>query len=287
MYKIKNDNYFYIVVIICIIFISSCSKGKEDMTTKLGPYTRISDVPNEVWEKLSLKKIYFGHQSVGNNIIDGIKDVMKTNPNVKLNIVETTDLSQVKSGCFAHSKVGKNLDPISKINDFVNINENGIGNSADIAFFKFCYVDISEETDLVDIYKKYKKEMRSLAEKYSKTRFVHVTVPLNSKPKEPDSLFNKIKNFIKTVIGKGSNNNAAAKFEYNEMLRKEYTKEGELFDLALSESINRNGVKSTVIKGNEQLQFLTPEFTNDGGHLNETGRIKVAEDFLIFIVNAL
>ncbi len=40
----------------------------------------IKGVPAETWQKLSQKKIYFGHQSVGNNIIDGIKDIMKENP---------------------------------------------------------------------------------------------------------------------------------------------------------------------------------------------------------------
>jgi len=36
----------------------------------------------EILEKLSQKKIYFGHQSVGFNIIDGIKDIMKENPQI-------------------------------------------------------------------------------------------------------------------------------------------------------------------------------------------------------------
>ena len=40
----------------------------------------IKDVPAEKWQELSQKKIYFGHQSLGNNIITGIQDLMKEYP---------------------------------------------------------------------------------------------------------------------------------------------------------------------------------------------------------------
>ncbi|BBO88550.1 hypothetical protein [Desulfosarcina ovata] len=78
----------------------------------------MKDIPDASWEKLSQKKIYFGHQSVGYNIIDGIKDLMKENPKIKLNIVETKDVNGIKGGFLAHSTVGKNTDPKSKIDDF-------------------------------------------------------------------------------------------------------------------------------------------------------------------------
>ena len=62
-----------------------------------------SSIHKIAWEKLSKKKIYFGHQSVGFNIFDGINMLMKDNPNIKLNIIETKNLSDDKEGIFAHS----------------------------------------------------------------------------------------------------------------------------------------------------------------------------------------
>ena len=43
-------------------------------------FPSIKDVPAEKWKRLSQKKIYFGHQSVGNNIINGIEDLMREYP---------------------------------------------------------------------------------------------------------------------------------------------------------------------------------------------------------------
>ena len=55
----------------------------------------IDDIPREHWAQLAQKKIFFGHRSVGYNIIDGIKDIMAERPYIKLNIVETSDPAQV------------------------------------------------------------------------------------------------------------------------------------------------------------------------------------------------
>ena len=60
------------------------------MSEKNISYDTIKDVPASIWEKLSQKKIYFGHQSVGFNIMDGVQDLMKEHPAIKLNIVETS-----------------------------------------------------------------------------------------------------------------------------------------------------------------------------------------------------
>ena len=97
-------------------------------------FPSIKDVPVENWEKLSQKKIYFGHQSVGNNIMDGVKDLMTEYPQINLKIVETSDQADFKLGIFAHSKVGKNMDPISKISGFESYMKNGLGGRADKAF---------------------------------------------------------------------------------------------------------------------------------------------------------
>lgn len=271
-------------MMIFVIFIA-CSKGKDDMKNHKASYKILTEVPNEDWNKLNGKRIYFGHQSVGFNIVDGIRDVMKNNPQIKINIIETSDLSTVNRGCFAHSLVGENVIPESKINEFEKFIENGIGNTADISGFKFCFVDIHTGTDIDKLFNLYKERMDYLSNKYPKLRIIHMTVPLTSNPVGIKGMIKKVKDILKLIMGKDNMYENKIKFEYNEKIRKAYGNTGRLFDLALSESTYKNGKQYYVKSGNKNIQSLIPEYTDDGGHLNYEGRYKVAEDFLLFLVN--
>ena len=114
-----------------LVFFIACNGG--EMTEKSTQFPKIKDVPESAWQKLAQKKIYFGHQSVGFNIMDGIRDLMKENPQIKLNIVEGHDPAMFNQPVFAHSRVGENTKPITKITEFQQFIENGIGAKADIA----------------------------------------------------------------------------------------------------------------------------------------------------------
>ena len=81
---------------------------------------------------------------------------------IKLNIVETIDPSEFNAPIFAHSRVGKNVDPKSKIDAFIGYMTQGIGDRADIAFFKLCYVDIEKGTDVAGLFKYYKEKIKYL-----------------------------------------------------------------------------------------------------------------------------
>ncbi len=74
-------------------------------------FDSIKDVPDAVWQKLSTKKIYFAHQSVGFNIMEGIQDVMVEHPEIKLNIVETADQSDFKAGLDSPFQGGQKRRP--------------------------------------------------------------------------------------------------------------------------------------------------------------------------------
>jgi len=41
----------------------------------------------------------------------------------------------------------------------------------------------------------------------------------------------------------------------------------------------------TFRKEGKKYYSMTPTYTDDGGHLNERGRKKVAEQFLLFMIN--
>ena len=143
----------------------------------------IDDVSMEDWAKLAKKKIFFGHQSVGYNIIEGIKDIISERDQIKLNIVETHDSAEFDNPIFAHARVGRNTDPVSKINGFRNIIDAGVGDKVDIAFFKFCYIDVMRDSDTQKIFDNYRNTIEDFKARYPETKFLHMTIPVCSTPK--------------------------------------------------------------------------------------------------------
>ena len=280
---LNNKSLF--VIMILLAFLINCNGGKMPEKTTHSP--SIKDVPDSAWQRLAQKKIYFGHQSVGFNIIDGIKDVMKENPQIMLNIVEITDPSESNVPIFAHSRVGKNRDPRSKIDAFATFMERGIGEKSDMAFFKFCYVDVTARTDIDKVFNEYKNKMAHLDRKFPEMIFIHATVPLTYKPTGIEGWKRKGKDFIKKIIGRpvrGYEDNIKRN-QFNEKLRKEYGGKAPIFDLSTIESTFPDGTRSLFTKDGSTYYSLVPDYTHDGGHLNEKGRIIVAEQLLILLAN--
>ncbi len=249
------------------------------MTQEINKLPKIEDVPASAWEKLSQKKIYFGHQSVGFNIVDGIKDVMKEHPEIHLNIVESSDAADLKVGTFEHSRVGKNLHPKSKVAEFVKFLEKGICNKADFAAMKFCYVDIRANTDVNEVLKAYNDEISRVEKECPSTKIIHFTVPLTVTR-------TTWKTWIKKLIGKKEiweYDDNIKRNEYNQLLIRTYGGKEPVFDLAKVESTYPDGRRCTFTKDGKTYYSLVPEYTTDGGHLNELGRKIVAEQLLIFL----
>lgn len=248
------------------------------MVAKAADIVSIKDVSPSAWKMLSTKRIFFGHQSVGFNIIEGIRDVMKDNPQIVLRIVETTDPVDFRNGVFAHSRIGTNGDPKSKIMACAGFMKKGIGARAEIAFLKFCYVDFLPETDIREVFQDYKRVLAGLKAAFPKTRFVHFTVPLTS-------LQTGWKAWIKRIIGKrpGGCAENEVRERFNDMLRKEYDGREPVFDLARIESTLPDGRQCSYGKEGRVCPGLASEYTDDGGHLNAIGRRIVAERLLLFL----
>ena len=260
-----------------LIMVISVIQTRTDSTKVILP--SIDDVPREHWIKLAGKKIFFGHQSVGYNIIDGITDVLNERDYIKLNIIEAREPSAFDQPVFAHSQVGMNTKPFSKIERFVEIMDSGVGNNVDIAFFKFCYVDIMRDSNPEEIFNGYSAALEGLKNRYPNTKFLHVTVPIRSVPKGAKRY---LKQALKLLIGSpGFFEDNIMRGHYNNLLNGSYSKTGLFFDLALIESVNSNGFKCYALKGTEKVSVMAPEYTEDGGHLNGLGRKKAAEQLLM------
>jgi hypothetical protein len=244
-------------------------------------FPSIDDIPKEYWTKLASKKIFFGHQSVGYNIIDGIKDIINERDYIKLNVVETCQAAAFDQPVFAHSQVGMNTKPFSKIKSFNQVMDSGVGSNVDIAFFKFCYVDITRDSDPSKIFDGYSAALKELKDSHPGTTFLHVTVPIRSAPK---GITRNLKQSVKSIIGKpGFLEDNLMRRSYNELMRKAYAETAVFFDLALVESVNADSYKCHVLKGAQKVCVTAPEYTEDGGHLNSLGRKKAAEQLLIIL----
>jgi len=241
----------------------------------------LSDVPQGSWARLAQSRIFFGHQSVGYNIVDGVADVMNEHIGIDLKVAETYEPQSFAGPVFAHARVGRNTEPLSKIKAFREILDSGAGDSINIAFFKFCYVDIVRDSDPQEIFDSYAATLEELKNQYPQTTFLHVTAPIRSLPK---GAAGGLKQSFKSLVGKpGALDDNAVRERYNKLLTDAYGATEPIFDLAQAESVNLSGSMCHAGKGPHKVCVMAPEYTDDGGHLGVLGRKRVAEQLLIIL----
>jgi hypothetical protein len=239
-------------------------------------YARLDELAPDRWAALAGRRIFFGHKSVGYNIVEGMAEVMAERPAIKLNVRETSRPEDLAGPVFAHAQVGSNKDPFSKIRGFEQAMGAGLGLSVDIAFFKFCFVDIDHTTDLDAVFRDYADSLARLRAAYPEVEFVTVTVPLISRPVG-------LKARLKKLLGRLPYDEAdnIKRNVYNDMLRQRV--QGPLFDLAAIESRIDGDRKATFEKDGVRYDLLRKAYTTDGGHLNAAGRQIVAIELLRFL----
>jgi len=254
-----------------------CGEGKMEKARVKG--NSVTSIPVSTWEKLSSMRIYFGHQSVGYNIVQGIQDLMADNPEIRLNLMDIKDGKPPEGGgVFGHGTIGKNQQPETKLEDFRKRLDEGPNRRIDMAMLKFCYVDVVDGTDVDILFNKYKTRMDEIKASNPGILIIHSTIPLIT-----DSP--SIKNAIKRLLGRGESScgENKKKNEYNELLLKEYGGKEPVFDIARIESTRPDGTRITCTKDGKMFFCLDPDFTYDGGHLNAKGRKVVAAHLLTLL----
>lgn len=245
------------------------------MTPNPSNIARLSD---EALEKLSNSRIYFAHQSVGYNILDGLQDHLREDQRLKIKILETTDATQLRGGVLVHTRVGKNGDPVLKIHEFENMVEHGLGNNADFAILKFCYIDFDGTTDIEGLFARYRQTLEKLKTMYPATTFIHLTVPLCVRAKGAKIWARDILGYLSYGDAENVKRNL-----YNDKVRREYQGKEPLFDLAAAESTYPDGKREGFTKEGMRYYSLIPGYSSDEGHLNETGRKIVAARLIEYL----
>lgn len=227
---------------------------------------------------LAHKRIYFGHQSVGANILDGVQDLCRADPSLRLKLVESSDPAAYTTPVLGHSRLGRNHDPRSKIDAFAEILGAGLGARLDIALFKFCYVDVNEDSDNSTLFEYYRKVMAQLAVACPHTLLVHVTVPVTTVP----GLLPRLVGRLLRRHNRAAHDNLA-RAHYNRLLTQTYAGKEPLFDLAAVESTTPAGrVHRFSLRGNE-FRALVPSYSSDGRHLSGLGRRVVANALIQYL----
>jgi hypothetical protein len=253
-----------ILFFISIIFIVSCGDSNKIEEFKM------SDNLLQNIKTVAKSRIFFGHQSVGGNILDGLKKIDNEN---KINLITKDNMDNLPESFFMHFKIGENEKPKTKCDDFVGIIDS-IHNNIDYAFMKICYIDINRNSDVEALFEYYKSNMDTLIKKYPEVTFLHLTSPLRFNAKGFGV-------WIRELLGRPNNSKLdnVKRNEYNDLL-KSYYPEDTIFDLAAAQSTYPNGKKEYFTMDGEKYYSLIEEYTNDGGHLTELGSKVVAQELI-------
>jgi len=221
---------------------------------------------------LATKRIYFAHQSVGANILQGVAELAQ-GAGVPLRIVQSPRAADVPAAAFGHFFVPENGAPLEKLANF----EKALGTGAgiDLALIKFCYVDIDGTTDASALFARYQATIAELRTQNPHTVFVHVTLPLTTVQSGPKAL-------AKRLLGRapyGTIENVRRE-QYNALLRRAYAGREPLFDLARLESHAPDGTAVSVAWDGSTAPAMASAYTDDGGHLNARGRDVAARELV-------
>jgi hypothetical protein len=224
-----------------------------------------SDITADDLAKVSRTRVFFGHQSVGMNVLAGIPGVYAAHGVAAPPIEHDGTRPGMDAGSVTHAFIGENEKPFLKIGDFDAKLRSGIGEQVDVAMMKLCYIDIMSNTDITALLARYRETIAALERDFPKVTFVHATVPLMT---ELGSL-SKLKSRL-TGSDRGGPAENAARERLNALIRRAYTG-GHLFDLAAIESTAPDGSRATGTYRGQLYYRLYGGYASDSGHLNGDG----------------
>ncbi len=220
---------------------------------------------------LAGQRILFGHQSVGDNLLAGVRAL---DPAGLLMPGGQAALWPSGATGISHFYAGENTDPLKKIAAFEAALRPGQP-PVDVAALKLCYVDIHAQTDIDAVFTAYQQAVEQLRAQRPNLRLVHITVPLTT-------VQTGWKATVKKWLGRPpygwlENQRREA---YNDRLRRTYGASGRVFDLARVEATRPDGQLHTPIWNGQPVAALYPAYTNDGEHLNPLGQQHAARAWL-------
>jgi hypothetical protein len=225
-------------------------------------------------------RVFFGHQSVGMNVLGGVASVYAGHDISPPTIEQDASQAGPDGGFVRHAFIGENGNPVLKIKDFDARMRSGVGGEVDVAMMKLCYVDIADDTDVGTLFAAYRETLASLERDFPGVIFVRVTVPLMTEQR----LLSTLKSKLTGTTGTGPAANVARE-RLNALIRQEYA-DRHLFDLAGVESTTPDGGRAVGTYQAQRYFRLYDGYASDSGHLNDTGARVAASAWLKTVAQA-
>lgn len=255
----------------CAIVVTTAACGDRPTQPGAPSMHDLNRITTEQWQTLAQRTVYFGHQSVGANILDGVREVTAQNAQIPIRIV--SGQRTPAPGVLNEFPIGRNEDPDSKNVGFVTATQGALG-PRPVLMLKYCYVDVDEETDVQALFERYRETAATLRAQHPDAQIVHFTLPLATEP-------SKLRYLMNTVRGIPTTRDAnARRDEYNRLLRSAFASREPVFDLAALESTRADGTLEYGVFDGRQVPALAPEWSSDGAHLNAAGARRIAEQLL-------
>jgi hypothetical protein len=250
------------------------------MTQQQVAIPSLRDVTDEQWRRLAQRRVFFGHQSVGEDILAGVAEVLREHPAIGLRVVETDDPARMREPGLYHARIGKNYHPRTKLERFRELVPAAMADGG-VALLKYCYVDVNGKTDPGALFEEYRREVDALRAAHPRLTIVHVTLPL-----ETDwGTYFHWKRVIRNQLTTHRELNRL-RLAFNERMRAAYGGREPVFDLAHLQSVGPDGTVQAVRYRFRKVPVLARAWTHDGGHLNEPGRRRIAEAFLVTLAQS-
>ena len=219
-------------------------------------------------------RVFFGHQSVGANILAGIEALCADSSLPRIAVVPADGKLAGMRSYLAQQAIGQNGQPKTKCDAFAAAVESLASDSLQLALMKFCFTDFGPGTDVDGLFAYYTATIARVQSEFPKLKIVHVTAPLLSQSPGWKRAANWIlgrESSYKTYDTKIS--------RFNRLLASEYGHTS-LFDLAQIESTFPDGSRCTIPGTTPDVYALVSDYSTDGGHLDDVGRKLAAVEFL-------
>lgn len=214
-------------------------------------------IPAEALEKARDLRVLFGHQSVGFDVIRGLRLLGEESPDRYRLPIQSRVQAQwfVRNAGLGEFFVGRNGDAQGKVDDFDRAVRGGMGERVDVAMMKLCYADMVERSDPAQVFEHWRQAFEKLEVDYPKVRFVWWTCPLTIPPRCSDQ-----------------------RMEVNRRIREYARAQGKLLlDIADIECHTPQGEAVLHPGGGEKLDDA---YARDrGGHLNDDGARRVGRAY--------
>jgi len=232
------------------------------------------------WRTVARRPVYFGHQSVGEDITAGLA-ALNDEFDLGLRIVQTPVPSAVSHPAFVHFHAGRNQDPASKNADLLKVLAARPRPDHALVLLKYCYVDVDRSTNVAAVFAAYMAMVETIKARYPDVTIIHATVPLTT-------VETPTKARVKRLLGRHTaREDAVARQSYNALMRGTFAGREPLFDIARLEAGRPDGARATFSLGDQKIEVLAEENTRDGGHLNQHGQILVARELLNLLAKTI